>query len=256
MIIFMNKPITMPIVFIVALVAAFLSPSPDALGAPDAGREKVKELYSQSDWASIAKLIDTEEELYKSAPTVSNFNDLYTVTQQLFSDDTRPQSIPYWLYRKAAWKAILAPLPIMHDPMDPRVVLDQKRGIIDAVLVSSMVWRGQLDVDRRHDSAMLLMSYASWLKHYIVPEYKEKPVAPINANPDVRDSTKQNDVDNNTQQELHRALGELSIRYYNDIMALYSKKPRNDEEARELVDSIEMADIRRQVALREFSKKP
>ena len=228
----------------------------------DAIRLKVRGLLANSDRKSITDLMNSEYQSYKSSPSVEGFNNLWALAEELYGNRDDQPTAPYWMFRNAAWKVILAPLPPITDPEtdpdQPRAILNKKRELLFSVMMTSRPNpqdRRGYDVSRRHDAAMLLLSYASWLRSDIVPNYQWKAVAPTNADLPERLATRQNAIDNEIQSEMLSSLGRLSSEYFGQIRDAYGGKPRNEAEAKALVDALNMPEILKQEVLKYAREK-
>ncbi len=237
--------------------------SSQANAESDRIRSKVAAMLADGDWESITNLMNADYRSYKSSPSVEGFDGLCALTWGLYNNHDDQPTVPYWMFRKAAWKVILAPLPPITDPENdrdqPRTIVNAKRDILSEIMRTSRpLFRDPhgYDVYRRHDAAMLLLSYETWLKSYIVPNYQWKPVAPLNADLPERMATRQNGIDNEIQSELRAALGELASEYTGQIRDAYSENPKDEAEAKALIDAINMPEVLKQAVLKYAGEKP
>ena len=223
----------------------------------DALRVKVHELSVKRNFPAIETLISAEEEGYKENPDASHLDHLVVIAAEFEGDD--PKSPSYWLFRKIAWWTLLAPLPPFSTPDEVRAAFRRKDGIVYDVIGSTsrnaLSASGFVDSDARHDAAMLLMSYSNWLKSQIIPNYQNKPVAPFNAGPEAEKSTLQNSIDNEVQEQLRLSTGTLSRNFGLELAYGYLHVPKNEQEARELVDALGIQGSDRDRIL-EFAARP
>jgi hypothetical protein len=189
------------------------------------------------DAATIRKLIDAEEGLWSASPTQANFENIYMIAATLAH--AKPDTEEYWLFRQLVWRAILDPIPPIHAREEIRAVLDQKDRLLGLALSSSFTpaLSGSADVTTRHDAAMMLMSYAGWLRQQIIPHYKAKPVAPRNDSAVNQELTRQNFVDNSIQEALQEEVWGLSG-HVMQLTYAYHAEPKDYEEAKALVEAL------------------
>lgn len=204
---------------------------------------QVFELANQGDFRAIEKIIDAQENQWKSSPNISYFDNIKAISLALVmtgtSNDRR-----YWLFRTVAWDALLKPAPPVPASMDSSElwrsdnckedIIFAAKGAIPYVVQASP----DMYVSIRHDTALMLIEYARQIHAQLIPNYHNKPVAAGN-DPDGGPRLRQNAIDNSVQNELQSASHRLASRkYVYDLITAYSHPPRDDEELKEVIDAL------------------
>jgi len=207
---------------------------------------------NQGNFFKIVELIDAEETSWKSSPSISYFENMEQICLALMmtgsSNDQR-----YWLFRKAAWDALLKSAPLAKDALDIwRVDNLKERLLFAATDAIPYVVQASPDmyVTIRHDSALMLIEYARQIYAQLVPGYRYKPVAAAN-DPVGRKRLRQNEIDNAIQDEMRMASHRLaSRRYVYDLTMAYSHPPRDDWELKQVLDALNIQGANRETIIR------
>lgn len=195
--------------------------------------KQVEVLVNHGDHSGIVKLIDSEESAWKTAPSISYFQNMFSIGDVLTDGTT---SDIYWLGRKVLWKMLFKPTP--NEYLAPQEFYLWRYSIFfsDAEKITPYVdnLSPEMFAAVRHDTFLMLSEYVRQLHATIIPGYRDKYTGGVEG----RQRFMQNAIDNEVQRQAKKALSLLAISngniYY--LIDAYSHDPRDDNELKALLD--------------------
>lgn len=203
-------------------------------------QKRLEKLTGDKNYPEIANLITSEEASWKANPSISYFQHMWLIGEALISSTN---SNSYWLGRSAVWNVLLKPAP--NNVGDTRQTAELKRmGLTDAQAITSYVdgLNPNEFAAARHDTFLMLATYAQQLRKDLIPNYHPKfPGATNDPKHDPMELPyRQNRIDNETQDEIKNALRWLSEGQEYYLTEAYSHDPRNDDELKSIFEILDI----------------
>ena len=196
-------------------------------GVPDLHKQ-VSDLSAQGNYAELAKLIDQQENLWKTAPGMDYFSNMSVFAD--FLTDAKDTQI-YWLGRKVIWNVLLKPAPNTYGA--PEAVYLEKRELLRVGAETTTFYVDSSSPKMfaliRHDTFLMLSEYARQAHAIIIPGFRRKPV--LMSNPHTQDA-----IDIEAQTQAGYVLDWLSTGQDDYLIEAYSREPRDDQELKALLD--------------------
>jgi hypothetical protein len=212
---------------------------------------QVHEFVNDGDYASLDRLIDSEEALWKKEPSVAYYRDMFAIGG-ILTGGTTAQS--YWLGRKVLWKMLFKSVPSEYGAAQDVYVWKDSLLSLSAEAITPYVnnLSPEMFAVARHDTFLMLQEYARQLHAAIIPGYRDKYSAPMNDWAG-RQRFKQNAVDNQIQVQAGKALVTLatSIAHIQYLIDAYSHDPRDDDELKALLDILNVKGADREKVIRD-----
>ena len=189
---------------------------------------EVAQLASRGDYASIEKLIEKQERLWKTAPSVSYFRDMRSIGSVLTGSSNAQI---YWLGRKVIWDVVLKPAPNEYGAAQAVRLWKEELFFLDAEDLSpyALSVSREMFASIRHDTFLMLAEYARQANATIIPGYHNRPAS-------LADRDKQNRIDNQVQDQARSAIRWLAEGQDNYLIEAYRRNPRDDQELKQLLD--------------------
>ena len=202
-------------------------------------------LANQGDSSGIARLIEAEETLWKKAPSITYFQNMFAIGDVLIGG-TNPNM--YWLGRKVLWNMLSKPAP--NEDFAPQEYYMYRIELFFSDAEDITTYVNNLSPDMfasvRHDTFLMLAEYARQLHATIVPGYRDKYTGGFAD----RHRFMQNAIDNQVQSQAKKALSLLATDHTNYLIEAYSHDPRNDQELETLLDILNVQGADRETVMR------
>lgn len=230
-----------------AIVFAFAAVSAKGQVPNEALAKQVNQFAASGDYASIGKLVDAHESAWKTAPSTAYFNEMGTIAFVLL-EQSHDQM--YWLGRKVLWDVLTKPAP--REVFAARSVYTEKEDLLRVGAEGFGRYEfnasPEMFASIRHDTFLMLSEYARLLHAEMIPGYKKKPRGAMND--DIRPFL-QNIIDNEVQEQDRKEIQFLAEDQTRFLILFYRRKPRDDQELKELLDILNIQGATRDAILKQ-----
>jgi hypothetical protein len=204
--------------------------------------KQVQAMENARDYSGIEKLIGSEESVWKTAPKIAYFQNMFSIADVL-TDGTTPNM--YWLGRRVLWQMLSKSAPNEYLSASKFYLWRYSMLFSDAEKITPYVENLSPEMFSavRHDTFLMLSEYVRQLHSTIIPGYHDKYTGGVEGMSEHMQSA----IDNELQRQSKIAISLLGISneniYY--LIDAYSHDPRNDDELKALLGILNVQDADR-----------